>query len=58
MKIKDVIKELNQFDQDIELVINVDGKFITPSINRDIVYYKHDFNGCSYTDEAIVMASR
>lgn len=59
MRIKDVIAELSQYDENIELVINVDGKYATPSsMKKDIVHFKHDYSGTEFTDEAIVLSSR
>ena len=58
MRIRDFIEELNQYDQDIELVIDVDGTFVTPSVNREVVHFKHDFSGIAFKDEAIVLAKR
>ncbi len=56
MRIRDFIETLNQFDPDIELVIDVNGKFITPSVKREVVHYKHEYTGTSYKDEAVVLA--
>ena len=56
MKIKDFIEELSRFDQDIELVIDVDGDFITPSMSREVVHFKHDYSGTSFKDLAIVLS--
>lgn len=56
MRIRDFIETLNQFDPDIELVIDVNGKFITPSVKREVVHYKHEYTGTTYKDEALVLA--
>ena len=56
MKIRDFIEELSRFDQDIELVIDVDGDFITPSMSREVVHFKHDYSGTSFRDLAIVLS--
>ncbi|WP_155951050.1 hypothetical protein [Pseudobutyrivibrio sp. MD2005] len=56
MRIKDFIETLSQYDENIELVINVDGKFITPSVNREVVHFKHEYTGTSYKDSAVVLA--
>ena len=58
MRIRDFIEELNQYDQDIELVIDVNGKFITPSVKKEVVHFKHDYSGSTYKDNAIVLGSR
>lgn len=58
MRIKDVIAELSQYDENIEIVINVDGKCQTPSMKKDIVHFRHDFTGTAYNDEAIVLSER
>lgn len=58
MKIRDVIEELSQFDQDIELVIDVDGEYVTPSMNEIVVHFKHDYSGTSFKDAAVVLAKR
>jgi hypothetical protein len=56
MRIKDFIETLNQFDPDTELVIDVEGSFCSPKIQRDIVMYKHHYTGTTFTDEAIVLS--
>lgn len=58
MRIKDFIETLQEYDQNIELVINVDGEFITPSINRKVVHFKHDYSGIAYKDDAIVLTKK
>jgi hypothetical protein len=59
MRIKDIIAELSQYDENIELVVNVDGKCATPSsMKKDIVHFKHDYSGTVYTDEAVVLSAR
>ncbi len=57
MRIKDVIEKLSQYDSNTEIVINVDDHFVCPKIERTIVPYKHDYNGISYKDEAIVFSN-
>ena len=37
MRLKDFIETLSQYDPDTELVIDLDGKFVTPSISRDMI---------------------
>ncbi|MCR4830680.1 MAG: hypothetical protein K5883_04425 [Pseudobutyrivibrio sp.] len=49
---------LNQFDPNTELVIDVDGSFVSPIVKRDIVYYKHKYSGIAFTDEAIVLSEK
>lgn len=58
MRIKDFMDVLNQFDPNTELVIDVDGSFVSPIVQRDIVYYKHKYSGIAYTDEAIVLSKK
>jgi len=58
MRIRDFIEHLSQYVQDIELVINVDDNFVTPSVNREIVYFKHDVSGISFNDNAIVLSAK
>lgn len=59
MRIKDIIAELGQYDENIELVIDVDGKCATPAfMKKDIVLFKHDYSGTLFTDEAIVLSAR
>ncbi len=55
MRIKDFIETLSQYDPNIELVIDVEGKYITPKVKRDIVTFKHEYNGVLYKDEAVVL---
>ncbi len=57
MRIKDVIEKLSKYDPDIEVVVGVDGDFFSPNFKRDIVSYKHNYNGVSYKDEAIVLSN-
>lgn len=56
MRIKDFIETLSQYDQDIELVINADGKFITPKLNKAVVCFKHDYSGMYFKDNAIILS--
>ena len=56
MRLKDFIETLSQYDPDTELVIDLDGKFVTPSISREVVHYKHDYSGASYKDTAVVLS--
>ncbi len=56
MRIVDFIETLKQFDPDTELVIDLDGNFITPAIAKKIVHFKHDFSGTSFKDNAIVLS--
>ena len=57
MRIKDVIEKLSQYDQDLELVIGVEGDFYSPKLKRDIVPFKHAYNGVAYKDEAVVLTN-
>ena len=57
MQIKDVIEKLSQYDENLEVVVGVDGDFFSPNFKRDIVSFKHKFNGVSYKDEAIVLSN-
>lgn len=56
MRISDFIETLKQYDQDTELVIDVDGTYITPAVDRKIVHFKHEYSGTSFTDNAIVLS--
>lgn len=56
MRIVDLIEKLKQYDPDTELVIDLDGKFITPSIHERIVHFKHEYSGSSFKDDAIVLS--
>ena len=58
MRIKDVIEKLSKYDQNLELVVDVDGEFFSPNFKRDIVPFKHAFNGVAYKDEAIVLSNQ
>lgn len=58
MRIRDFIETLNQFDPDIELVIDVDGKYITPAIKNEVVHFKHEYTGTAYRDDAIVLSEK
>ncbi|MBR5637309.1 MAG: hypothetical protein IKW81_10310 [Pseudobutyrivibrio sp.] len=57
MRIKDVIETLNQYDPNTELVINVEGEYISPEVKRDFVTFKHRYNGVLYKDEAVVLTN-
>lgn len=57
MKIKDFMKTLSSFDPEIELVIDVNGEFVTPSVQDKVVYFKHDYSGTTFKDEAVVLAN-
>lgn len=41
MKIKDLVRTLDQFDPEMELVIDVDGEYVSPEVKRDIVAFRH-----------------
>ena len=56
MRIKDLIEELSQYDQNIELVVNVDGEYVSPKMKRDCVMFKHHYNGVAYRDNAVVLS--
>ncbi len=56
MRVKEFIETLEKFDENAELVIKVDGSYITPQMKEDIVHYQHDYNGVSYRDIAIVLS--
>ena len=59
MRIKDFIAELSQYDENIEIVLDVDGNCSTPSsVKKDVVHFKHDYSGTSYKDDAIVLSAR
>lgn len=58
MKIKDLIEQLNQYDPEIEVVVNIDNSYISPKLTKDIVPFKHNFNGVFYKDDAIVLSER
>lgn len=58
MRLADFIETLKQYDPDTELVIDLDGKFITPSVNKKIVHYKHEYSGTSFIDNAIVLSKK
>ncbi len=55
MKIKDLVRTLDQFDPEMELVIDVDGEYVSPEVKRDIVAFRHKFNGVYYKDNAVVL---
>ena len=57
MKIKDVIENLSKYDQNLELVIDVEGEFFSPKLKRDIVPFKHHYNGVMYKDEAVILTN-
>ena len=56
MRIKDLIEELSQFDQETELVVNVGGEYVSPKMKRDCVMFKHNYNGVAYRDNAVVLS--
>ncbi len=56
MKIKDFIAELSKYNENIELVIDINGNYLVPSLKKDIVNFKHEVSGTSYIDEAIVLS--
>ncbi|SDH33055.1 hypothetical protein SAMN05421493_101326 [Pseudobutyrivibrio sp. 49] len=58
MRIRDVIENLSQYDQDLEVVVGVDGDFFSPNFKRDIVLFKHAFNGVAYKDEAVILSNQ
>ena len=58
MRIKDFIETLSQYDSNIELVINVDGKYTTPKLNKAVVRFKHDYSGMYFQDNAIILSEK
>ena len=56
MRIKDFIEKLEQFDPETEVVINVDGDFISPKMKKDIVMFKHNYSGVSFKDDCVVLS--
>ncbi len=56
MRVVDLIELLKEQDPNIELVIDVNGKYVTPAIKKSIVHYKHEYSGTTYTDEALVLS--
>ena len=57
MKIKDLINTLNQFDPETELVIDINGEYISPKVKHDIVPFRHHYNGVFYKDDAVVLSN-
>lgn len=55
MKIKDFIEKLNEYDENIEIVIKTSKGYSTPKVKKDIVKYKHDYSGIEFIDDAIVL---
>ena len=58
MRIGDFIAYLNELDPNMELVINTGDKYVSPKIKKDVVTYKHGYNGVTYKDDAIVLADK
>ncbi len=58
MTIKDFINVLSQYDPDTELVIKTEDAFVSPNIKREVVSFKHKYNGVYYKDNAIVLSEK
>jgi 5,10-methylenetetrahydrofolate reductase len=57
MRIRDFINVLSEYDQDVELVINTKDGYFSPQITKEVVTYKHNYNGVTYKDDAIVLSN-
>ena len=55
MRIKDFIEKLNEYDENIEIVIKTSKGYSSPKVKKDIVKYKHDYSGTEFIDDAIVL---
>lgn len=58
MRIKEFIETLNQYDPDIEIVIDVDGNYVTPILKKSVVNFKHDYSGMCFKDDAIILSEK
>ncbi len=58
MRISDVIEALSQYDPNTEIVIDVDGAFVSPKIKKQVVAFKHNYNGVFYKDDAVVLSNK
>lgn len=55
MRIKDFIEKLNEYDENIEIVIKTSKGYSSPKVKKDIVKYKHEYSGTEFIDGAIVL---
>ena len=55
MRIKEFVKLLEEYDEDIEIVIKTPDGYASPKVKKDIVKYKHDYSGTEFIDDAIIL---
>ncbi len=55
MRIKDFIEMLNEYDENIEIVIKTSKGYSSPKVKKDIVKYNHEYSGTEFIDDAIVL---
>lgn len=55
MRIKEFVKLLEEYDEDIEIVIKTPDGYASPKVKKDIVKYKHEYSGTEFIDDAIIL---
>ena len=46
---------VNPASPETEIVIDIDGDFVSPKMTEKVVHFKHNYSGMSYKDNAVIL---
>ncbi len=58
MRIHELIEELEKYDDNIEVVIESNKEYVAPVLKKEVVKYRHSYNGVEYIDDAIILGPK